>query len=514
MAARRIPPLVWVIAAALALALFIALQLPLLDPDEGRNAEVAREMAAGGDLVIPHLAGMPYLDKPPGFFWAAALFVRALGHTPLAARLPSIVASLALLFIVGRAATRAGGDRFGWLAAALLAAAPLYAGLSAYVIFDMMLALCVTVVWLGVTREVEEAADRAASADLAASADRAASGDAAASGAAGGGARTWRRVAMFAAIAAGLLIKGPVMLAWALGGSLGAALLTRSRAALAWLAWWPGWIIALGLPGAWFAAASARFPEYPHYAFIEESFERMATGSFHRQQPWWFVPAVLVGGTLPWSLMTRWSRERLEASARGVHVGANTGVGFMLFTLVFFTLSHSKLVTYVLPALPPMAWSAAAMWDAGAFGRLRKLALAAALLFAPILALAAAWGSPELLWMNSGISLTRLVEAAGAAPTIYVRCYSPGTDYLLGRTSPLVSERGEELTSNYVVRYRDALVRRNQWRPLDRLPPDFEGLLIRSGRDSTDRPRGSGTPDFSRRFVLFHRSRGQDPAGH
>ncbi|MGH7743155.1 MAG: ArnT family glycosyltransferase, partial [Candidatus Eiseniibacteriota bacterium] len=79
--ARRIPPLALVLAASLALSLFIALELPLLDPDEGRNAEVAREMASGGDLVIPHLAGMPYLDKPPGFFWAAALSVRAFGHT-------------------------------------------------------------------------------------------------------------------------------------------------------------------------------------------------------------------------------------------------------------------------------------------------------------------------------------------------------------------------------------------------------------------------------------------------
>jgi 4-amino-4-deoxy-L-arabinose transferase-like glycosyltransferase len=492
--ARRVPPLVWVLAASLALSLFIALELPLLDPDEGRNAEVAREMAVGGDLVIPHLAGMPYLDKPPGFFWAAALSIRAFGHTPLAARLPSIVASLALLAIVGRAATRAGGVRFGWLAPALLAGAPLFAGLSAYVIFDMMLALCVTVVWLGVTREVEIAATGAPDAD--------------------GRALMWRRLAMFAAIAAGILTKGPVMLAWAIGGSLGAALLTRSRAALAWLVWWPGWVVALGLPGAWFAAATSRFPEYPHYAFVEESFERMATGSFHRQQPWWFVPAVLVGGTLPWSLMTRWSRERLETSARGVHVGANTGVGFMLFTLAFFTLSHSKLVTYVLPALPPMAWSAAAMWDTGVIGRLRGIALAITLLFTPALALSASRGFREVLWMNSGVSLTRLVEAAGAPPTIYVRCYSPGTDYLLGRTSPLVSERGEELTSNYVIRYRNALENRHQWSPLDRLPPDFEGLLIRSIRDSVDRPPGKGTPDFSRRFVFFRHTRAQDSAGH
>jgi hypothetical protein len=161
-----------------------------------------------------------------------------------------------------------------------------------------------------------------------------------------------------------------------------------------------------------------------------------------------------------------------------------------------------------------MAWSAAAMWDTGVIGRLRGIALAITLLFTPALALSASRGFREVLWMNSGVSLTRLVEAAGAPPTIYVRCYSPGTDYLLGRTSPLVSERGEELTSNYVIRYRNALENRHQWSPLDRLPPDFEGLLIRSIRDSVDRPPGKGTPDFSRRFVFFRHTRAQDSAGH
>src|SRR5437899_3852407 len=47
--------------------------------------------------------------------------------------------------------------------------------------------------------------------------------------------------------------------------------------------------------------------EYPHYAFIEETFERLGSASFHREQPVWFVPAVLVGGALPWSLTTPWT---------------------------------------------------------------------------------------------------------------------------------------------------------------------------------------------------------------
>src|SRR5512134_3019819 len=176
-----------------------------------------------------------------------------------------------------------------------------------------------------------------------------------------------RRAAMFAAVAVGLLLKGPVMLAWALGGSLGAALLLRRREALRWLAWWPGWLGVAVLAGGWFALASARHPEYGRYAFLEETFERLTSGSFRREQPWWFVPAVLVGGALPWSLATPWAERRVRGGdGPGGGPGDRTvrvALGFLLFAAVFFTLSRSKLVTYLLPAIPALAWLAAAAWS-------------------------------------------------------------------------------------------------------------------------------------------------------
>src|SRR5438874_4653208 len=96
----------FVLAASLALSLALACTFPLVDPDEGRNAEVAAEMAAGGDFVIPHLAGLPYLDKPPGLFALAALAIRALGRQPFAARLPAILASIVTLLLLARLARR------------------------------------------------------------------------------------------------------------------------------------------------------------------------------------------------------------------------------------------------------------------------------------------------------------------------------------------------------------------------------------------------------------------------
>src|SRR5205814_1220812 len=67
---------------------------PLIEPDEGRNAEVAREMLALGQWSVPHYNGLPYLDKPVLLFWMIAAAFRALGVSELAARLPSVVGAL------------------------------------------------------------------------------------------------------------------------------------------------------------------------------------------------------------------------------------------------------------------------------------------------------------------------------------------------------------------------------------------------------------------------------------
>src|SRR5258706_13998415 len=111
LAARRRE--VWnVVGAALALSLWLATALPLVDPDEGRNAEVAREMAVSGDFVVPHLAGMPYLDKPPALFWATALAIRVAGRTPWAVRLPAALAGALTLWLIADLGPRRASSGF------------------------------------------------------------------------------------------------------------------------------------------------------------------------------------------------------------------------------------------------------------------------------------------------------------------------------------------------------------------------------------------------------------------
>jgi 4-amino-4-deoxy-L-arabinose transferase-like glycosyltransferase len=536
MRSRAWPLPVAIVAVAFLASLLLADAFPLIDPDEGRNAEVASEMAAGGDLVIPHLAGMPYLDKPPALFWAAAFATRVLGPHPMAARLPAAVAAaLTLLALVGLG-LRQRDTAFTVRAVALTAAAPLFAVLSAYVIFDMPLTLCVTVVWTALAREVELGASPA------------------------------RRALMFLAVALGLLIKGPVMLAWAVGGSLGAALLLRRRDPLRWLAWWPGWVAVVILAGGWFTLACLRHPEYPRYAFLEESFERLTSGSFRREQPWWFVPAVLLGGTLPWSLATPWAEGRVRGTDARDDRTVRVALGFVLFALVFFTFSRSKLVTYLLPALPPLAWLAAAAWSDprpqrragwilfGLFGLLavafsstslsdrirpgpgdavaagyRAMAIAlgaaaalaaisaitrrtglafiAALFFTPIVL---GFGRPVFLdyaTSQSGEPLARAIVASGGGPVRYEACYSPGTDFLLARGGSLVSEDGRETTSNYQLRYRQTLIARGLWTPRTTRAPDDRAAVVVRWAESTEVPLPGWSKIFrDRRFVAYRRS--------
>ncbi|MBZ0089108.1 MAG: glycosyltransferase family 39 protein, partial [Thermoanaerobaculia bacterium] len=82
--------------AALAAALVLGFGLgdaALVDPDEGRNARIAQEMAAGGERLLPHLNHLPFLDKPFLYFFLSATAIRALGESELAVRLPSLVAT-------------------------------------------------------------------------------------------------------------------------------------------------------------------------------------------------------------------------------------------------------------------------------------------------------------------------------------------------------------------------------------------------------------------------------------
>ncbi len=117
--------------------------LPLISPDEGRNAEVAREMKQSGAWLVPTYNGVDYLDKPAFYFKAVALSLAAFGDNETAARLPSAAFGLALVALVFGFGRKVYGTRCGLLAAIIVATMPLFLMNARTVIFDIALAFFV-----------------------------------------------------------------------------------------------------------------------------------------------------------------------------------------------------------------------------------------------------------------------------------------------------------------------------------------------------------------------------------
>ena len=127
-----------------AFTLFAGLgKLALMEPDEERNAEVAREMKQSGAWLIPTYDGLPYLDKPAFYFKTVALSFAAFGESNAAARLPSALSGFALLVLLFGFCRRAYSERCAALAVLVVATSPLYIAFARLVIMDMTLAFFV-----------------------------------------------------------------------------------------------------------------------------------------------------------------------------------------------------------------------------------------------------------------------------------------------------------------------------------------------------------------------------------
>jgi 4-amino-4-deoxy-L-arabinose transferase-like glycosyltransferase len=297
----------------------------LMDPDEGRNAEVAREMAERGDFVVPHLNGLPYLDKPIFFFAAAAVAVKGLGPTEFAVRLPALAFTIATVALLAGFAYRLFGREVALLAGLALATAPLVLAYARIVIFDGVLLFWVTA--------------SCVSFQLAWSQERR---------------LPW--VVGWAAAGVATLTKGPVGLVLPLLVNVAYALACRER--LRRLFDPLGMLAFAFVVAPWFLAVTARHPEFPHYAFVRETFQRVATDRMARSGPIWYFVPLLVGGALPWALLPLFDARRLPAAWRERTGAGRARVYLQLWVaapFLLFTLSQSKRAGYILPVFPALA---------------------------------------------------------------------------------------------------------------------------------------------------------------
>ena len=129
----------------------------LMDPDEGRYAEIAREILLLRDWLIPHLNLFPYLEKPPLVYWLTAASFKVLGYTELAARLPSAAAALGGLLLAYGLARTLWGTGPAFMGATVLATCSGYVVLGRLLTLDMtfafLLNLAIGLGYLAIRRE-------------------------------------------------------------------------------------------------------------------------------------------------------------------------------------------------------------------------------------------------------------------------------------------------------------------------------------------------------------------------
>ncbi|MGZ8464496.1 MAG: glycosyltransferase family 39 protein [Candidatus Binatia bacterium] len=298
----------------------------LFEPDEGRNAEIAREILLLKDWVTPHYDFIPRLDKPIFFFGLVALSYKFFGISEWAARLPSALAALACLCITYRFAGSLFGRRAGlWSALILLSSIEFFA-LSRAVIMDMTLTFCITfALWsfcLG-QRGVESGAGKS------------------------------QFLLMYVAMGMATLLKGPIgfLLPAAV---IGVYLLLTKRWSLLRHMQVPLGIALLILTAApWYLTAESRNPGYLRYFLWEENVHRFTTMQFKRSGPWYYFIGVLAGGFFPWTVLLPATITDLGKRAlKGEHLFLSLWVAI---PLLFFSLSSSKLPHYILPIYPPLA---------------------------------------------------------------------------------------------------------------------------------------------------------------
>ena len=323
----------WLIALLLLVTWFAGIGVRKLQhPDEGRYAEIAREMVVSGNWVTPRLNGLKYFEKPPFQYWATATAFSAFGVREWTARLAPALAGVLAVLIVGLTAARIDGRATGAYAALVLAGSVWMFAMSQLLTLDSVLNA-----WLAATL----------CAFLLAQRDHLSSR-----------AQRYWMLAAFAAAAGATLTKGLVALVIPGATLVLYTLLTRDTGPWRRLHLSQGAALYLLITAPWFLRVSQDNPEFAQFFFIHEHVERFLTTEHRREGPWYYFVPLLLGGILPWLFVWLWT---LRKSWRDAARAAN---GFSwprfclvwaLFVFVFFSISGSKLPSYILPMFPALA---------------------------------------------------------------------------------------------------------------------------------------------------------------
>ena len=324
----------WLLGAGVLFILFHQLGVAaLFEPDEGRNAEKAREILVLNDWITPHENFHPVIDKPMFFYWLIALSFKLFGISEGAGRIPSALAALGCLGLVYHFARARWGEwQARWSALILLTSAEFFI-LSRTVIFDMSLTFFVTLaLWAFYEAIHTEDLKR----------------------------RRFLCLSMYLAFGAGTLIKGLIGVVIPGMVIFSYLLLTKQWSVLRKLELIPGALIFLATTLSWYLQADARNEGYLRYYFWDEHFARFTTTNFDRTRPWYYFIIVGLIGFFPWTCLLP-----LVAPRRRKDWLDDKTLFLLLWAVLpflFFSMSRSKLPHYILPIFPALAILTAESW--------------------------------------------------------------------------------------------------------------------------------------------------------
>jgi 4-amino-4-deoxy-L-arabinose transferase-like glycosyltransferase len=297
--------------------------VPLIGPDEPRYARVAVEMQRARAWVTPTLQGQPWLEKPPRYYWLAGAAFRCLGENEGAARLPSVLATLALVATTALVGARLYGAAAGLYAGFVLGTSLLVFAYGRAAAMDMLLAACVTaaigLLALGLLRI---AGARAISAAF-----------------------FFMGLATLAKGPLGVVLPGLVVAAFAIA--------TRDRGPLVRMLSPIGLLLFAAVAAPWYTAISLdQGRAFWNDFLLGHNLARFTSTVHHHAGPLVYYVPVIVAGLFPWSGLV------IPALA-GASPGRSRSDLFLLLwfllPLLFFSAAGSKLPGYILPCLPPLA---------------------------------------------------------------------------------------------------------------------------------------------------------------
>ena len=344
------------VVVIVALAWFLPLGMRhLLPSDEGRYAEIAREMLASGDWVTIRYNDLKYFEKPPFHMWMTAIAYAAFGIGEWQARLWVALSGAFGLGISMVAAGRWFGPRVAAWTGLILLATPTWNIASHFNSLDMGVSAALAGVLAGVLMAQHPQATEAQE-------------------------RNWMAFA-WVAMAVAVLTKGLIGIVLP-----GMVLVVYSLLGRDWQLWrrlhiGAGLLIFLVIVEPWFFLISRRNPEFVYFFFIHEHFARYTSGVHHRGAPWWYFIPQLVVGILPWIGLSWGMASVVREDAR--RPGFKPALLLAVWAVVifgFFSLSGSKLPGYIVPVFPALAILAAVALDRLKPAQWRRQVIAAAVL--------------------------------------------------------------------------------------------------------------------------------------